>query len=200
MSRHLVWLSGFALFASLSGCGGGADSEIPASAAPLVTPSSVSNASQPVSATASSAADTTCGLSSFQTELLRRINAVRASGASCGSRGDFPAVAAVSWQSTLSSAAAAHSQEMARAQYFSHTDLSGHDAGYRITQAGYAWSAWAENIAAGQASVDQVMSSWIASPGHCANLMSAQVTQVAVACARADTGTYYWTMDLARPA
>lgn len=200
MIRCLWPLSGIAALLMLSACGGGSD----ASAAPAVT--AVTNATTSVAATAagSSAAqsggDSSCGLAGFRAELLQRINNLRAQGASCGSNGSFAPVAALQWQTQLGQAAAAHSLEMAVTPYFSHTDLGGHDAGYRMLQAGYAWSAWAENIAAGQNSVDAVMSAWIGSAGHCANLMSSRVTQVGVACVRDADGRPTWTMNLGKPA
>lgn len=203
MSRHFLHLLGFLLLPWLSACGGGSD-EPAQPTRPLATTSSTvssTSASTALTTTSNSAGNTaTCGLNSFQSELLSRINSLRASGASCGSRGQFAPVAAVTWRSALADVAASHSQEMASAQYFSHTDLSGHDAGYRIGMAGYLWSAWAENIAAGQTTVKQVMDDWTASPGHCANLMNPSVTEVGVACQKVGSSTPYWTMNLARPA
>ncbi len=46
------------------------------------------------------------------------------------------------------------------------------------------------------------MDGWIASPGHCANLMNAGFAEIGVACVPGGAGaTYstYWTMDLGRP-
>jgi len=50
-------------------------------------------------------------------------------------------------------------------------------AGYRGRQIG-------ENIAAGQSSPNKAMASWLASPGHCANLMNPMFTQVGAAYRR----------------
>ncbi len=45
------------------------------------------------------------------------------------------------------------------------------------------------------------MKSWIDSPGHCANIMNPNYTEVGVACAQNAMSTYkqYWTMNLAAP-
>ncbi|MBB6411266.1 CAP domain-containing protein [Mesorhizobium sangaii] len=48
---------------------------------------------------------------------------------------------------TLLGVARAHSQDMIDNDYFSHTDLSGHDPFARITAAGYDWNTAGENIA-----------------------------------------------------
>jgi uncharacterized protein YkwD len=46
-----------------------------------------------------------------------------------------------------------------------------------------------------------VVDGWLASPGHCANIMNASYADMATACVASSTSTYrtYWTMDLARP-
>lgn len=194
MIRHVLLLLGFALLPCLSACGGGGEE----SPSPATTTSTVQMSRTAVMPTAN-ASNATCGLTEFQAELLQRINTLRSSGATCGSRGHFAPAAPLGWSNAIALAAQRHSADMATAQYFSHTDSGGHDAGYRLKAVGYNWSAWAENIASGQTSVEQVMRDWINSPSHCANLMNTHVTEVAVACARSSNKTY-WTMVLGRPA
>lgn len=106
------------------------------------------------------------------------------------------------WAALLDEAAYAHADDMARNNYFSHTSLDGRTMADRIAAVGYAWRNIGENIAAGYASVDAVMDGWIASPGHCANLMNPAFTEFAVACVPGGAGASYgsyWTMNLARP-
>lgn len=142
----------------------------------------------------------TCGLPNFQQELLNRINQLRAAGRTCGTLTYAPAPA-LAWNTKLFNASAAHSADMANYNYFSHTGRDGSSFSQRITAAGYNWSAAAENIAAGQTSVEQVMKAWADSPGHCANMMNKNYTEIGVACVRNDNSKYrtYWTMELARP-
>lgn len=142
----------------------------------------------------------TCNLPNFQQEILNRVNQARAAGRTCGSTSYAPA-AALRWNGVLFNAAGAHSTDMAANNYFSHTSQDGRNPGQRITGAGYAWSAYGENIAAGQSSAQAVVDGWLASPGHCANIMSASYADMATACVASSTSTYrtYWTMDLARP-
>ncbi|HEX5737259.1 MAG TPA: CAP domain-containing protein [Hydrogenophaga sp.] len=145
-------------------------------------------------------ASTSCGISGFQADLLQRINAARATARQCGPNA-MPAAAPLSWHTRLFSAAARHSKDMAENNYFSHTSLDGRSMGQRVSDEGYAWKAVGENIAAGQSSVNVVMSGWLSSPGHCANIMRATFTQVAVACVHQTGSSYgrYWTMVLAKP-
>ncbi len=143
----------------------------------------------------------TCGLSSFDADALRLINQYRAAGAVCGSRGSFAAAPPLAAQSQLARAAYDHSRDMADNNYFSHTSLDGRTLSTRVTAAGYAWSSVGENIAAGYSTVQQTVDAWMASDGHCANLMNARFTHYGLACARNDASTYrtYWTLDLGRP-
>lgn len=142
----------------------------------------------------------TCNLANFQQEILDRVNQARAAGRTCGTTSYGPAPA-LSWNGVLFNAAGAHSTDMAANNYFSHTSLDGSSPGQRITGAGYAWSAYGENIAAGQTSAQEVVDGWLNSPGHCANIMNASYVDMATACVASSTSTYrtYWTMDLARP-
>ena len=141
----------------------------------------------------------TCNLANFQTDLMTLINQARANSRMCGST-LYPAVAAVAWNNQLFVATAGHSADMATQNYFSHTSLDGRSAGQRIAAAGYNWTAYGENIAAGQTSTSTVMAGWLASSGHCSNIMGSNFTGVAVACVSNSSATYnrYWTMNLGR--
>ncbi|KNZ32944.1 MAG: hypothetical protein AD742_08935 [Methylibium sp. NZG] len=190
--------------ALLAACGGGGDS--PPSSALSGAASGAAGAGATPSATPSSpagapaAAD--CGLSNFASDVLARINQLRAAGASCGARGTFAPTTALTWAPLLTQAGEGHSRDMARLNYFSHTSADGRDLADRVNASGYLWNTIGENIAAGYATVDSVMDGWIASDGHCANLMNPSFTQVGVACVPGTaTSSYntYWTMDLGRP-
>jgi uncharacterized protein YkwD len=127
------------------------------------------------------------------------VNAYRAAGASCGSEGNFPAAPPLAWNAALTQASLVHSDDMVAFNFFSHTGSDGSSAGQRATAAGYIWQSWGENIAAGQLSVAVVMASWMASPGHCANIMHAGFRDIGLACVSGGAGSSYptyWTMTL----
>ncbi len=195
-SLRLRPLGSLWLAALVAACGGGGgDGATPAADDGATAPA-------PAPSPAVPAADATCGLPDFTAALLARVNQLRAAGASCGAAGTFAPAAALSWSALLTEAATAHSLDMAANNYFDHTSPSGSTLSSRVQAAGYAWSAVGENIAAGYATVDSVMSGWMASDGHCANIMNANFTQIGVACVKGgSSNTYptYWTMDLARP-
>lgn len=83
--------------------------------------------------------------------------------------------------------------------FVGHTGTDGSSAGDRATAAGYVWQSWGENVAAGQPTLAVVMAGWMASPGHCANIMRAGFRDIGLACVKGGAGnTYrtYWTMTL----
>ncbi|MDM7943253.1 MAG: CAP domain-containing protein [Hydrogenophaga sp.] len=189
----------------LTACGGGGDDE-PYAASPATVGSAPVSAVGTSPATGGAAAlvaldaSTSCGQANFRAELLQQVNAARAQSRTCGSS-TLPAAGALAWNDRLFSAAARHSRDMAVNNHFSHTSLDGRTFSRRITDEGYAWSRAGENIAAGQSSVSDVVSGWLASPGHCANIMRAEFRDVAVSCVSQAGSSYgrYWTMSLARP-
>jgi uncharacterized protein YkwD len=129
-------------------------------------------------------------------QMLTLVNNARAITRICGTT-EYAAVPALAWHCTLESAAQAHSLSMADNDFFSHTGLDGSSPGDRITALGYSWRAYAENIAAGYSDQDAAMAAWLASPGHCANIMNGQVTEMGAGVAVNDASQYriYWTQD-----
>jgi uncharacterized protein YkwD len=100
----------------------------------------------------------------------------------------------------LTKAAQAHSADMAKQDYFSHTAKDGRSPFDRITGTGYAYSAAAENIAAGQRTAADVVKGWMDSPGHRANIVNCTYTQIGVGYAAGGTYGTYWTQNFGRPA
>ena len=144
-------------------------------------------------------------LSTNQQELLDAINKERAKSRTCGSRGIFPSVPALTWNPELYSAALEHVTDLAYSNTFSHDgsgteyDLTGNGKPSkfyeRIVANGYSnYYSVGENIAGGQRSVEEVMKAWMASPGHCENIMKNTYTEVGVAIIIKEDSTYqtYW--------
>ena len=102
--------------------------------------------------------------------------------------------------SSLHAAALGHSEDMARNDYFSHTSLDGRSAGERISQAGYSWNTYGENIAAGYSTPAAVVEGWMNSAGHRANILSGSFCDIGVGLAysAASRYGYYWTQDFGR--
>jgi uncharacterized protein YkwD len=117
--------------------------------------------------------------------------------------------AALAINPKLQSAAAGHAKAMARQNFFSHTGKNGSTAKSRINAAGYGWSAIAENIAAGQTSAKEVVSTWLASAGHKKNMLNCTYTETGLSVVyQADDAPikghqypfrYYWVQTFGRP-
>ncbi len=78
----------------------------------------------------------------------------------------------------------------------------GSDFASRISAAGYDWSSAGENIATGFATPQQVVRAWMASPGHCQNILNPQYSSVGTGVvdrpiAPFSTGPATWTQDFA---
>ena len=100
----------------------------------------------------------------------------------------------------LMNAAQGHSADQAARNTMSHAGSDGSNPGQRIARVGYNATAWAENVAAGQPDAGTVMNGWMNSPGHRANILSGNVTEIGVGLAYSAGGQPYWTMVLGRPA
>jgi uncharacterized protein YkwD len=102
--------------------------------------------------------------------------------------------------SRLQAAASGHSQDMAAQNYFDHTSLDLRTPGMRISQAGYSWSTYGENIAAGYPTPAAVVEGWMNSSGHRANILSSAFCDLGVGYAYAAESTYgaYWTQNFGR--
>lgn len=94
--------------------------------------------------------------------------------------------------SRLTTAARAHSTDMARYNYFSHTGRNGSTFITRAKAAGYT-SPSGENIAWGYRTADTVVTTWLNSAGHRANILNCGSKAVGVGLARKADGTPYWT-------
>ncbi|WP_030019761.1 sigma-70 family RNA polymerase sigma factor [Streptomyces monomycini] len=132
-------------------------------AAPAPRPSSAAPAPAPASGSGS-------GGSAFAQQVTTLVNAERAK------QGCSPVHA----NNQLVTAARRHSQDMDARNYFDHTSPDGTDPGDRITAAGYRWSTYGENIARGQRSADNVMKSWMNSPGHRANILNCDFKEIGI--------------------
>jgi uncharacterized protein YkwD len=100
---------------------------------------------------------------------------------------------------TLGQIAQAHSQDMAGHDFFSHTGSDGRTTFQRMSDAGYDYTAAAENVAAGAATPAEVVALWLKSASHRANILNCALLETGVGYV-ADPGDRlnygsYWTQD-----
>lgn len=105
----------------------------------------------------------------------------------------------VTLETRLTLAAQAHSEDMAINNFFSHTGSDGSSPGDRISRAGYNWRSYGENIAAGYTTPEAVVTAWMDSPGHRANILTCGFDHLGIGYVYAKSTRYqhYWTMKLA---
>ena len=95
----------------------------------------------------------------------------------------------------LGAAAEYHSVDMATNNYFDHYALDGTDAGTNIQNFGYTGFPYAENIAAGMATAQEVLIGWQNSPDHNATMTNPQFTEIGIGRHYNEGSHYgwYWT-------
>jgi uncharacterized protein YkwD len=129
------------------------------------------------------------GNAAAEAEVVRLVNVERAKVGCAAVRSD----------DRLQAAARGHSADMAARGYFSHTTPEGVEFATRITDAGYVWRGAGENIAKGYRTPADVMTGWMNSAGHKANILNCGFQDLGVGVAADGTGTLLWTQDFGTP-
>jgi uncharacterized protein YkwD len=117
-------------------------------------------------------------LDRVRAEMLARVNAARKKAGAQPLRSN----------SKLDLAAQRHAEDMLARNYFAHESPGKKTVRERATAAGYGWDRIGENIAEGQFSVDEVMDTWMNSPGHRKNILDPNFKELGVGLALGQTG------------
>ena len=106
----------------------------------------------------------------------------------------------------LETVAENHSESMAVNDFFGHQDpTDGSSPRDRIDEVGYDWSTFGENVASGYSTPEEVMNGWMNSPGHRANILNPDFTEIGIGYEflENDTGSvnynHYWTQVFGTP-
>lgn len=138
--------------------------------------------------------------SAVRARVLDLVNDARARGRRCGEKYFSPS-GALRESDRLRDAAAHHAKDMARRNYFDHHAQDGSEPRDRVRRTGYKWSLIGENIAFGPESAEEAVEGWLASPGHCANIMDPRFRDTGIAVAKGrKRGYYYWVQEFGQPA
>jgi uncharacterized YkwD family protein/spore coat assembly protein SafA len=97
------------------------------------------------------------------------------------------------WQ--LARVARYKSEDMAAKNYFSHTSPTYGDPFTMMKNFGISYMSAGENIAMGQPTPTSVMTAWMNSPGHRANILNTRYTEIGVGVAKNQNGTILWTQQ-----
>ena len=123
------------------------------------------------------------GLSSIELEVVRLVNIERQKG------GLQPFTAS----SELSNVARKKSEDMALKNYFSHTSPTYGSPFEMMKSFGIKYNTAGENIAKGQLSAQSVVTAWMRSEGHRANIMNPSFKAIGVGHYQSGNGTNFWT-------
>ncbi|WP_438483726.1 CAP domain-containing protein [Streptomyces sp. S186] len=96
----------------------------------------------------------------------------------------------------VQTAAQAHSDDMAARNYYAHETPEGVDPGTRMTNAGFHWQSWAENIFKSPQDPATAVDGWMKSPGHRANILNCSYKSTGVGVNLSPNGPW-WTQDFA---
>ena len=128
--------------------------------------------------------NTTVGnFSAFQKEVVDLVNVERTN------RGLNP----LKLDEKLSNVATTKSQDMINKNYFDHTSPTYGSPFDMMKQFGISYKSAGENIAMGQNSPKEVVTAWMNSPGHRANILNSSFTDIGVGIAKNSSGSIYWT-------
>lgn len=122
---------------------------------------------------------TSTGTSSAAQAVLAEVNAARAQNG----------LSALTLDANMNRAAAVRAAELA--QSFSHTRPNGSRGLTALNEAGVSYRTAGENIASGQQSAQAVVSAWMNSSGHRANILSASFGRMGVGQATIGGRTYW---------
>ena len=131
--------------------------------------------------------------------VVELVNAARSHARRCGSEW-FAAVPPLDASRLLNEAAADHARDMAKKKFFEHEGSDGSQPRDRVARAGYKSVLTGENIALGPESAEEVVAGWLASPGHCANIMEPRFRDIGVGLATGKKrGQIYWVQNFGAP-
>jgi len=105
---------------------------------------------------------------------------------------------AVTIDPTLMKIATDHSRAMARAGKMAHVLPGQGSFQQKLASGGFRPTTAAENVAAGQKTLEGVLEAWRKSPGHNANLLLPGATKIGIAVATNPDNKYktFWTLEI----
>jgi uncharacterized protein YkwD len=131
--------------------------------------------------------------------VVELVNVARSKSRKCGAE-KFAAAPPLFASRQLDDAAGDHARAMARKNFFDHRGADGSQPKDRVSRAGYRSRLTGENIAFGPVSAEEVVAGWLASPGHCANIMESRFQHIGVGVATGrKRGRIYWVQEFGAP-
>ena len=119
-------------------------------------------------------------VSAYAQEVLKLVNEKRSANG----------LSPLSFDTKVQKAADTRAEEIKK--NFSHTRPDGKSFSTALSDVGAAFSGAGENIAIGQKTPDEVVSAWMNSSGHRANILNSKYKYIGIGCVKSGSG-YAWT-------
>ena len=165
------------------------------------TPAKTATAATPAKTTAATAAtpaqtttqsptnSTSSTLGAYEQQVVNLVNKERAAAG----------LPALKVNTALANVAEKKAADMRDNNYFSHTSPTYGSPFDMMKQFGISYTSAGENIAKGQRTPDEVMTGWMNSPGHKANILNSSYTEIGVGYVTDSSGAGYWVQEFIRP-
>lgn len=119
-------------------------------------------------------------VSAYAQEVLKLVNEKRSANG----------LSPLSFDTKVQKAADTRAEEIKKS--FSHTRPDGKSFSTALSDVGAVFSGAGENIAIGQKTPDEVVSAWMNSSGHRANILNSKYKYIGIGCVKSGSG-YAWT-------
>lgn len=107
---------------------------------------------------------------------------------------------ALSSNAILTEMAADYACEMVEGDFFDHVSpITGSTVGSRALQGGYYFKKVGENLARTQTTPEQVLSDWMESPSHQANILDGEFIEMGAAVRTGGADGWYWVQEFGLP-
>ena len=173
-----------------AGCDMGAGQTPPAAgggdAAPPTAPTSTQAfaATPPAATTTAAAVAPSSNSGAFEQRVLQLVNQQRAANG----------VGPLTLNNILKNVADKHNATQVDSRTMAHIGVGDGDPGARFRAEGF-FGAWGENVAVGQSTPEQVVSEWMNSPTHRANILNPNYHQVGISYNTTQDGYSFWSQE-----
>ena len=162
----------------------------PATPAKPATPATPAKPATPVKpATPTTGTSTTPASGTSEAQVAKLVNQERAAAG----------LPALTFNAELAKVAEMKAADLRDKGYFDHNSPTYGSPFDMMHQFGITYTAAGENIAKGQRTPAEVMDGWMNSPGHRANILNSNFTEIGVGYVTDSNGTGYWVQMFIRP-
>jgi uncharacterized YkwD family protein len=135
------------------------------------------------------AAPASANVGAYEQQVVELVNKERAAAG----------LPALKMNTKLAGVAEKKAEDLRDKNYFDHQSPTYGSPFDMMKQFGIKYSTAGENIAKGQKTPSEVMNGWMNSPGHRANILNANYTEIGVGYVTDSNGTTYWVQHFIRP-